>query len=302
MAGVTIPATHPAQGGPAPLAALLFRPGPGLAPEAHRIARALLEDAARRRGGHVSAEDDGSWRLVAAPPALEVARRTLAAVLHGRDAALLTEALAAPPPPEPAGTGPEAILSALPIDSLLERRAILGFGPGGQPWPAGWRILPAPAAIAAALGPAWAGEPWQAHGREWVARRAMALPRPEEPLHLDLPPEALDGAATPAFLPVLPARALARPPAQPFAVAMPGHAALGLIDPARLPGLALHLPWEPALDMLPRSIWPALGPGRIILEEVRDADGLEWGLARGILRFTGPQADRVLAALRRRVR
>lgn len=295
-----IPVMPMAREVPPPIAALLFRPGPGLAPEAHRVARALLEDAARNRGGRVSEAGDGTWRLVAAPPALEMARRTLSAVLNGRDAALLTEALAAPASPARADTGPEAILAALSLDSLLERRAILGFGPGGALQPAGLRLLPSAGAIAAALGPRWAGEPWQAHGWELVARRAMQSTAPAEgTLHLDLPPEALPDAPA-AVLPLLPARALARPPACPFAVAAPGPAGLAMLDPAHLPGTVLHFTFDPALDALPPGFWRALGPGRVVLEGVGDAAGLEWGLARGIARFAGPQPDRLLAALRRR--
>ncbi|WP_209380946.1 hypothetical protein [Pararoseomonas baculiformis] len=295
------PVTHPAQDGPAPLAALLFRPGPALAPEAHRVACALLEDAARRRGGRASADEDGGWRLVAAPPALEVARRTLAAVLHGRDAALVTEALAAPPPPAPGQRGLEAMLATRPIEQLVERRAILGFGAGGMPRPAGWRLRPDRAAIAAALGAGWVGAPWQAHGWELVARRIAALPWPGEgPLHLDLPPEVLPPRGAPPFLPVLPPRALASPPPVPFAVDGPAAAALGMVDPAYLRAQVLHLAYEPALDLLPATFWGLLGPGRVVLEGVEDEAGLRWGLARGIARFSGPEPDRVLAALRRR--
>jgi hypothetical protein len=296
-------ATHPPLDGAPPLAALLFRPGPGLAPEAHRVARALMEDAARSRGGRISSSGDGTWRLVAAPPALELARQALDAVLNGRDAALLTEALAAPPPP-PRQSGPEATLSDLPITALLERRAILGFGPGGAPCPAGMRVLPSAGAIAAALGPRWAGTPWQAHGAEVVARRALdqfyvLSSVMEGPLYLDLPPEALP-LVPGFFLPVLPPRALACPPGVPFAVAGPGAAALAMMDPAHLPGTALHLTRDAALDSLPPDFWRALGPGRVVLEGVTDPAGLEWGLARGIARFSGPQADRLLVALRRR--
>ncbi|SHJ84972.1 hypothetical protein SAMN02745194_03543 [Roseomonas rosea] len=297
-----IPVTHPAHEGPPPLGALLFRPGPGLAPEAHRVARALMEDAARNRGGRVSPEEGGTWRLVAAPPALDMARRTLSAVLHGRDAALVTEALASPAPEKPENSGPEALLRALPVESLLERRAILGFGPGGMPRPAGWRVLPSRKAIASALGKAWEGEPWQAHGWAVVARRAAERAAPEDaPLHLDLLPEALATTA-PNLLPVLPPRALARPPAMPFAVDGPGLAALEMIDPANLPGLALHLAHDPALEALPADFWRALGPARVVLEGVADRAALEWGLAQGFARFTGPQADRLLAALRQRPR
>ncbi|HEY8610518.1 MAG TPA: hypothetical protein VIL69_04420 [Roseomonas sp.] len=296
-----IAVTHPAPDGAPPLTALLFRPGPGLAPEARRVARALLEDAARNRGGRVSSAEDGTWRLVAAPPALEMARRALSAVLNGRDAALVTEALAVPPVPAQAGTGPEAILSALPIETVLLRRPILGFGPGGVPRPAGLRLLPSAEAIAAALGPRWAGTPWQVHGWEVVARRMLALPIPPEgPLHIDLPPEALAPGAALPFLPVLPPRALARPPAMPFAVDGPDAAALAMINPSCLPGAALHLACDPALDALPPAFWRALDPARVVLEGVADAAGLEWGLSRGIARFAGPQADRLLAALRRR--
>ena len=292
--------THPAQDGPPPLAALLFRPGPGLAPEAHRVARALLEDAARNRGGRVSSAADGTWRLVAAPPALEMARRALSAVLNGRDAALVTEALAGPPAPVEAGSGLEAILSARPIIGLLEFRPILGFGPGGVPRPAGLRVLPSASAIASALGPAWAGEPWKSHAWGLVARRAPGLvPDTEGELHLDLPPEALGEGAS-GFLPVLPPRALACPPPVPFAVDGPGAAALALTDPARLPGAVLHLAHDPALHALPGAFWRQLGPGRVVLEGVADAAAAEWGLAQGIARFSGPWADRLLAVLRRR--
>ena len=304
-----LPFPPPAQDGP-PFAALLFRPGPGLAPEAHRVARALLQDAARHRGGRVSAEGDGTWRLVAAPPALEMARRALSAVLNGRDAALVTEAVAAPaaPPPRAADPGPEAILAALPLASLLERRPILGFGPGGAPRPAGVRVLPSPGAVAQAVGPRWAGAPWQAHGRDIVARRAAAAPVPagtgEGALHLDLPPDALGlvagaSAGGVPVLPILPPRALARPPAVPFGLAGPPAAAMAMLDPARLPGLALHLPRDPLLDSLPAAFWQAIGPARVVLEGVADAAAMEWGLARGIARFAGPWAERLLAARRR---
>ncbi|MBP0491710.1 hypothetical protein [Roseomonas indoligenes] len=303
-----IAVTHPAQDGfslplpgPAP-GALLFRPGPGLAPEAHRVARALLEDAARNRGGRVSSAEDGTWRLVAAPPALEMARRALSAVLNGRDAVLVTEALAAPVPaaPVPAGTGPEAILSALPLETLIERRDILGFGRGGAPRPAGMRVRPSAPAIAAALGPRWAGAPWQAHGWGLVARRALVLPEPAEGLlHLDLPPEALPAESLSWRLPVLPPPALASPPGCRFGVDGPSQAVLALLDPAALPGAALHLAWDPALTLLPAGFWGAIGPGRVVLEGVTDTAGLEWGLARGIGRFAGPKVDGLLAALRR---
>ncbi|WP_159349942.1 hypothetical protein [Roseomonas harenae] len=146
------------------------------------------------------------WNSPAAP---------FTAVLLGRDAVLVTEAVAAPPAPEPSGTGPEAILAALPLHALLERRPILGFGLGGVPRPAGLRLLPSATATAAALGPAWAGEPWQAHGWDAVARRALSsLPPADGPLHLDVPPEVLPATGA-ALLPVLPPRALSRPPPCP---------------------------------------------------------------------------------------
>ncbi|MFC0385216.1 hypothetical protein [Muricoccus vinaceus] len=295
-----IPAPHQARHGP-PLAALLFRPGPGLAPEAHRVARALLEDAARNRGGRVSAAGQGAWRLEAAPPALEMARRALSAVLNGRDAALLTEAPATPPAAAASASGPEAILRALPLEALLERRPILGFGAGGGPRPAGLRVLPSASAIAAALGPRWAGAPWQEHAGNLVARRALGLvPPPEGPLHLDLPPETLPDLGAAPLLPVLPLRALARPPAALFGVDGLSVAALALLDPAQLPGAVLHLTLEPGLDALPAGLWRLLNPARVVLGGVADAAGLEWGLARGIGRFTGPWPDRLLAAWWRR--
>jgi len=283
--------------------ALLFRPGPALAPEAHRVARALLESAARDRGGQVS-ESDGAWRLVAAPRALEMARHTLSAVLNGRDAALVTEALPPPAAPEPRRTGPEAAVAARPLETLLERRAILGFGPGGAPRPAGLRVRPDPAAVAAATGPRWAGAPWQTHAEEAVARRAAALAGPSAPpeegvLHLDLPPEALGLVAGAPVLPVIPARALAQPPAAPFAVALPA-ALLPLLRPGHVPGAAIHLARDPALDALPPDFWAALNPARVVLEGVDDAGALAWGLARGIARFSGAWADRLLAAAGRR--
>ncbi|WP_424136947.1 hypothetical protein [Roseomonas chloroacetimidivorans] len=292
-----IPLSRPAEHGPppqTPLGALLFRPGPGLAPEAHRVAHALLQDAARNRGGRISSAADGAWRLEAAPSALELARRTLSAVLRGRDAVLVTEALAMPPVPEASGTGPEAILAAAPLEPLIERRPILEFGPGGVPRPAGLRVLPSAPAIAAALGPRWAGAPWQAHGWEIVARRARSIAPPAQAvLHLDQPPECQAGAPV---LPVLPLGALARPPASHFALAGLTAAALALLDPAYLPGMALHLTLDPDLNALPDGFWQALDPARVVLEGVADAAGLEWGLSRGIGRFAGPQADRLLGA------
>ncbi|TPG60586.1 hypothetical protein EAH89_04305 [Roseomonas nepalensis] len=292
------PAPHPAQDGP-PLAALLFRPGPGLAPEAHRVARALLEDAARNRGGRVSSAEDGAWRLVAAQPALEMARRALAAVLHGRDAALLTETITAPAAPLVPSTGLEAMLGATPLEGLLERRPILGFGPGGELRPMGQRALPAAAAIRSVLGARWAGAPWQAHAHDVVARRALALAPPSaDPLHLDLPPEALP-VAVENLLPLLPARALARPPAGRHGVADLPASLLSLLNPAHLPGEALHLAFDPALDDLPGDFWQALNPARVVLEGVADAEALSWGLARGILRFAGPWPNRLMAARRR---
>jgi len=291
-----IPIAHPAREGPPPPAALLFRPGPGLAPAAHRVARALLEDAARHRGGRVSSAGDGTWRLEAAAPALELARRVLSAVLNGRDAALVIEAMSAPAPALPAGTGPEAVLAATPLDALTERRAILGFGPGGVPHRAGWRVRVLAGAVAAAMGPRWAGEPWQAHGRAAVARR-MAGGRPEEePVHREWPPEVPLEGVPPGVLPVLPARVLAAPPAGRFGVDGPDAAALALLDPAHLPGEALHLTLDAALAALPEALWLALRPGRVVLEGVADGAGLEWGLARGIGRFVGEGADRVLAS------
>ena len=293
------PAPHPAQEGP-PIAALLFRPGPGLTPEARRVARALLEDAARNRGGRVSSAEDGAWRLVAAQPALEMARRALAAVLHGRDAALLTETVATPSVPLAPSTGLEAMLGAPHLDDLLERRSILGFGPGGELRPMGQRVLPSAAAIASVLGARWAGAPWQAHARDVVARRALSLATPTAaPLHLDLPPEALPPPAGRWFLPLLPPRALARPLAGRFGLAGLPASLLPLIDPRHLPGEALHLAFDPALDALPGDFWQALNPARVVLEGVADAEALSWGLSRGIMRFTGPWPDRLLAAGRR---
>lgn len=287
----------------APPGALLFRPGPTLAPDAHRVARALLEDAARQRGGRVLPAEDGAWRLEGAPPVLEEARRALAAVLTGRDAALVTEAVAAPVTlvAPPAGEGPERLLAARPLNSLLRRRAILGFGGGAAPRLAGTRLHPSTRALKAALGPRWAGQPWLDHARGLVARRALAelaIP-PGPPLHLDLMPEdlpALDPEAGPAPLPLLPVRALADPPRGRFAVAGLGAETLALMDPARLPGTAIHLTHARALEALPESTWAAIGAARVVLEGVADRAALEWGLVRGIGRFAGPQADRILAA------
>lgn len=293
------PAPHPARQGPA-LAALLFRPGPGLAPEAHRVARALLEDAARNRGGRVSSAEDGAWRLVAAQPALDMARRALSAVLHGRDAALLTETAVPPPVAQAPATGLEAILAAIPLDGLLERRPILRVAAGGVPVPEGERVLPSPAAIAAALGPRWSGAPWQAHAWEAVARRALAMPpEGEGPLHLDLPPEATAAVPPAGLLPILPPQALARPPAGRFGIDGPSPAGLALIDPAHLRGEVLHLPFDAALDALPAGFWAALDPARVVLEGVAEPAALSWGLARGIGRFAGPWPTRLLAARRR---
>ncbi|WP_043830807.1 hypothetical protein [Muricoccus aerilatus] len=294
------PAPHPARQGP-PLAALLFRPGPGLAPEAHRVARALLEDAARNRGGRVSSAEDGAWRLVAAAPALDMAHRALTAVLHGRDAALLTETVAVPLTAQAPATGLEALLGAIPLERLLERRPILGFGEGGAPCLVGERVLPSATAISTALGTRWAGAPWQTHAWGLVARRTLALlPESEGTLHLDLPPEAMPAAPPGALLPILPPRALARPPVGRFGIDGPGAAGLALIDPAHLRGEVLHLPFDPALVALPDGFWVALDPARVVLEGVAEGAALSWGLARGIGRFAGPWPNRLLAARRRR--
>ncbi|WP_426959230.1 hypothetical protein [Muricoccus radiodurans] len=289
-----------------PPGSLLFRPGPALGPEAHRIARALLEDAARHRGGRVMPAEDGAWRLEGAPPVLEEARRALAAVLTGRDAALVTEAVASPATlvAPPVGEGPERLLALRPLASLLRRRAILGFGGGAMPRLAGVRLHPSTRAVQAAIGPRWAGAPWLDHARGLVARRALAeMPsaaRETAPVHLDLLPEDLPPpearAAGPMPLPVLPPRALAEPPRGPFAIAGLSPEALALMDPARLPEAVLHLRHGPGLMALPDTIWAAIGPDRVVLEGVADRAALEWGLVRGIGRFAGPQADRILAA------
>jgi hypothetical protein len=284
------------------LSALLFRPGPLLAPEAHRVARALLEDAARDRGGRVTAAGDGAWRLEAAPPALDMARRALAAVLNGRDAALVGEAIATSAPIilPLSGEGPEAILATRPLAELLERRPILGFGLGGAPELVGIRLMPSAAAISAALGPRWAAAHWQEHARGIVARRALAETSAQAaPLHLDLPLDALPLPEGLAALPVLSPGALAHPPSIPFAVAGLGAEALVLLDPAHLPCATLYLRYHPALVVLPETLWRALGPARLVLEGVVDGAALEWGLSRGIGRFTGPHAERLLAARRR---
>ena len=242
--------------------ALLFRPGPALGADARRIALALLEDAAHRRGGRTAPLPGGGLRLEGPPATLDGARDLLAGILRGRDASLVEETAAAGAVVPPADT-PEDRLAALPLPSLLRRDTVLGFGPDGAVIPLATRVMPDTASLVVALGPRRAGEPWLSHARDLVAARCVQAP-PPGPLHLLVPegplPDLLDDT-----LPLLTPRALARPPARPFGIVGLAPEALGLIGALPPGAVAIYL-----VPPVPEAAWAALGRGRIILDGPAD--------------------------------
>ncbi|WP_376096391.1 hypothetical protein ACE7GA_04800 [Roseomonas sp. CCTCC AB2023176] len=268
--------------------ALLFRPGPTLRPDALRVARALLEDTARRQGGRLGALPDGGLRLEGAAAALDAARDALAAVLRGRDATVMEDRRATPRPAPAPRDVPEDRIAALPLRALIRLDPVLSFGPGCVPNRLALRALPDEEAITAALGPAWARAPYLEHARNLVGarllREAAAWPGP---LHL-FAGESLLPALPPEHLPLRTPRALAEPPGCRYGV-------VGL-HPAAPIGLAasgahvLYLPGEPSPAAL-----ATLGRHRIILDGVADADALARAARAGVLGATGPAAARALA-------
>jgi len=316
---------------PVPERWLRLRPGPGAA--RRRAALALLEEAARDGGGRVLRDGEGDL-LLALRDGEHGPERGPGALLEGvaaRLAGLFGESALLCPAPPPGAVPPPApaapAVAAARFD--LRRDPVVGLGGRAGPRLAGLH-LHAGAGPVGARGEAWGTGADAAEGDDHLARHAalgrageaaaaLATPAgraellgapPGVPLHLGWPAgRPWDGGGGFDGLPVLPvlplsALASAAPPA-PFALSLPGApgalaALLPLLDPAALPGEALHLRWEPLLPSLPADALDALGPGRMVLEGADSEAALAWGLSRGIGRFTGAHPSRLLAALRRR--
>jgi hypothetical protein len=282
--------------------ALLFRPGPTLGEDARRVARALLEDVVRRRGGRLGPLPGGGYRLEAASAALDAARDSLAAVLRGRDALLMMDRRADPPATAPPRDVPEERIAALPLRALLRLDPVLGFGRGGGAGTAPYRLalpaLPDDDAIREALGPRWSTPPNLEHARDLVAARLLREGAGwPGPLHLyagegllpDLPPD---------ILPLRPPRMLAEPGQRPYGViglhaAAPiGLAAAGA-DILYLP--VPHLSGVEGVGAPTDAALATLGRGRVILDGVADDAALARAAGSGILGAAGPAAARALA-------
>ena len=272
--------------------------------ERRRVALALLQEAARGQGKVTEDPASGTLLLRAPQSVLDRAAAVLEPLFAGRTTTLPPRIPTLRRPP-PAPVAPPA--EAAP---LLGRRPILGLAAGGLPRLAGLRLILRPGSPG--LPPAGKSPPHLLrHAQDELLRQgAEALaegdaarllgPSPRLPLHLDRPWGAAPlppGLAGLPVLPVLPVARLAEgPPEGPFALGGLRAALLDLCEPAALPGVALHLAWDPALAARPGLV-AALEPGRVVLEGVEEEAVLNWGLSLGIGRFVGGWAERVLESM-----
>ncbi|MBP0464123.1 hypothetical protein J5Y09_09390 [Roseomonas sp. PWR1] len=245
--------------------------------------------------------------------------------------ALPAPAPASQPPSQPAASGIERLADEAPLPSLLRRDGIMMLAPGRKRRLALLRLRLPRHALAASLGPSGADPDLLRHARDRLRARilaALADPAqrdallggaPPVPLLLDLPARMLpdapavsddEPAAAPALIAALtageamvddlPARhAALRRLGWGLAVRGLDAAALSLLAPEALPADILLLRWSPALAG--RTATAALrrvDPERVVLTGVDGEQALEWALALGIGRFTGPWIATLQAATR----
>lgn len=308
----------------------------GLPAAAHRrrVLKVLLQDTAQTAGGQVFETSDGEMLLLGAPEA--AAARTAQAVTRlAAPAPLLAETWRLPldaqrlmawvestslrPPPAPPQAAPgvaglDQLLAQVPPERVFRRRAILRLGQElAMP---GRRLVISRPALAAELG-ALAEDPDLArHAEDLLALRLLRLldrPGPINPpgaVLVPLPPGTLPPPASrPGRVAVLPLAATADPDAlaeyrealaeRGWGLALAGldAAALRLVALEAIPADWLLLQWQPGLADPAHGLSPA-DAGRSVLTGCDGPEALAWGRARGIVRFSGPHVETVLAAAR----
>ena len=236
---------------------------------------------------------------------------------------------AAPPPP--AAGGLERLADEAPLPALLRRDGVMLLAPGQKRRLALIRLRLPRRALAPHLGPAGADPDLARHARDRLRARILASladpaqrdgllgGAPPVPLLLDLPARLLpdappgnedDAPGAPALFAALSAgEALAQGlPARHAALRRVGWglavrgldaAALSLLAPEALPADLLLLRWSPALiARTPTAALRRIDPDRLVLTGVDGEQALEWALALGISRFSGPWIATLQAATR----
>lgn len=214
----------------------------------------------------------------------------------------------------------DALLASLPVQTVLERRAVARLAPDRAPTVAAERLVVARGALAAALGPSADDEDLLRHAEDRIAAR---LPGAAFPPDGAAGPLAGVPARTPLLLP-LPLRP-SPPPAPrpglvgvlPLACAAAGHlslagrraelaglgwrlavdgldaAALDAVPLAALEADLLLLRWSPAFAERPGALRGA-DPQAMALTGCDGDEALAWGRAAGLVLFAGPAAEAAL--------
>lgn len=228
---------------------------------------------------------------------------------------------APPPPAAAAAVGLDALLDALPLAAVVERRPVVRLAPGRGPAAAAAaeRFVVSRNRLAAELGPAAGGdEDLLRHAADRVAARLLPgsvlrsvsarapvlLPLPLRPPPARAPRPGLIGV-----LPLAAAGAAARG-APSLAERRAGLAALGwrlgiggldaaalrFVDLAALGAAAdlLLLRWSPALARQGGAPLRGADPQALVLTGCGGADAVAWGRNAGLVLFGGPAAEAAL--------
>ncbi len=299
-----------------------------------RVLKVLLQDAAQTGGGQVFETTAGEMLLLGTQAsAASRATQALGRLAGGSPLTLETWPLpqeaprlmawveaatllppASPPAATPGIGGLDALLAALPPETVLRRRAILRLG-HEMALPGRLLELSRPA-LAAELGAMAEDADLRRHAEDALIRRLLprlAGPgplRPQGTLLLPLPVDFIPGPAPrPGLVGVLPLLCAADPDAleerraaladQGWGLAIAGldAAALRLVVADAIPADWLLLRWSPALAALDPPLAPATA-ARCLLVGCDTPEALAWGTGRGIQRFVGPHVEAVLAAAR----
>lgn len=227
-----------------------------------------------------------------------------------------------PPPPgsghaaPPSSAGLDALLDALPLAGVLERRPVFRLAPGRGPVVAAERVVVSWRALAAALGAAAEDDDLLRHAGDRIAERfhgrplhgGVAEPSPgglpaRVPVLLPLPLRPITvPAPRPGLIGVLPLAAAATASGAPLAERRAELAALGWrlgiggLDAAALRFVALAalgadlllFRWSPALARQGADALRGADPHALVLTGCDGADAVEWGRNAGLTLFSGP--------------
>ena len=226
------------------------------------------------------------------------------------------------PPPTPAAAGLDALLDALPVADVVERRPVFRVAPGRGAMVAAERLVVSRRKLAAALGPVGEDEDLLRHAADRTAARLpgsallsgaspdrvpgrvpVLLPLALRPLPAPAPRPGLIGvlplAAAPAGgVPLGERRAALAALGWRLGIGGLDAAALRFVPAAvrRAAADLLLLRWSPALARDGDASLRGADPQALVLTGCDGAEGLEWGQSAGIVLFSGPGAEAMLPA------